>query len=68
MATQSEEVNRALQKLLNAKGDYKIINKEFKKLEKIYLSSLNLYLIDRRGADGPTIKREILKNENFKLY
>lgn len=67
MATQVMAVNRALQELLKTKDDYKILNKEFKKLESIYLISLNLYLIHHKDADSLKLRREILNKENFEL-
>ncbi|WP_372678951.1 hypothetical protein, partial [Desulfosarcina sp.] len=47
MASQSKAVERALHNLLKTRHDYKLLNKDFKKIEKIYLNSLNKYLIDR---------------------
>ncbi len=67
MASQSKAVERALHNLLKTRHDYKLLNKDFKKIEKIYLNSLNKYLIDRSEADGRSIKREIFNNENFEL-
>lgn len=67
ISTQSKDVDSALQKLLKSKDDYKILNKEFKKIEKIYLTSLNSYLIQLSDADTDTLRREILKMDNFEL-
>jgi hypothetical protein len=67
MATQSKEVDRALQKLIATKDDYKILNKEFKNLEKIYLTNLNSYLILFMETDSIALRRSILKKDNFKL-
>lgn len=67
MATQVMAVDRALQALLKTKDDYKIINMEFKKLENIYLTKLNLYLIEHKDADSLKPRREILNTENFEL-
>jgi hypothetical protein len=67
IATQSKEVDRALEKLIAAKDDYKILNKEFKKIERIYLTSLNSYLIQLPDADSFTLRNIILRKDNFKL-
>ena len=67
MATQSKEVDRALKNLLKTRNDYKILNKDFKKLEKIYLTNLNSYLIQFSDADTNRLRREILKKDNFEL-
>ena len=67
MATQSKEVDRALKNLLKTRADYKILNKDFKKLEKIYLTNLNSYLIQFSDADTNMLRRKILKKDNFEL-
>lgn len=67
IATQSKDVDSALKKLLKSKDDHKILNKEFKLIEKIYLTRLNSYLIQRSDADTDTLRREILKADNFEL-
>ena len=67
IATQSKDVDSALKKLLKSKDDYKILNYEFKKIEKIYLTSLNSYLIQLSDADTDTLRREILKVDDFEL-
>jgi hypothetical protein len=67
MATQSKEVDRALKNLLKTRDDYKILNKDFKKLEKIYLTNLNSYLIQFSDADTNMLRREILNKDNFEL-
>lgn len=67
MATQSKTVDRALQELLKTKDDDKIINKEFKKLERIYITKLNRYLMKHKDADAVILRRKILKKENFEL-
>ena len=67
LASQSKAVDSALQKLLKTKNDYKILNKEFKKIENIYLTSLNDYLIQFMPADHKTVRREILKKNHFEL-
>jgi hypothetical protein len=67
IATQSKEVDRALEKLIANKDDYKILNKEFKNLEKIYLTRLNSYLIQFTDADRIALRKKILKKDNFRL-
>ena len=67
IAAQSKEVERALKSLINTRDDYKILNKDFKKLEKIYLTNLNSYLIQLSDADTNMLRREILKKDNFEL-
>jgi hypothetical protein len=67
MATQSKEVDKALKNLLKTRDDYKIRNNDFKKLEKIYLTNLNAYLIQLSDADTNMLRREILKKDNFEL-
>jgi hypothetical protein len=67
MATQSKEVERALNNLLKTRDDYKVLNKDFKKLEKIYLTNLNAYLLQLSETDTDMLRREILKKDNFVL-
>lgn len=67
MADQSKAVEGALLKLLMTRNDYKLLNKDFKMIEKIYLTSLNKYLIQRSESDRRSLRREILRNENFEL-
>ena len=67
MATQSMEVDRALHNLLKTRHEYKLLNKDFKKIEKVYLTSVNNYLIQQMDVDGRSLRREILIKENFEL-
>jgi hypothetical protein len=67
MAAQSKKVDRALQELLKTKDDYRIKNKEFKKIEKIYINNLNQYLIKHKDTDDSMLRRDILKKKNFEL-
>ena len=67
MISQSERANQTLGDLLKTKSDYRISNKDFKKVEKIYAHDLNKYLYQFRDADCLTLRREILMQENFKL-
>ncbi len=65
MATHSKEVDSALHEFLKTKDDFKIRNKDYKKFEHIYLSSLNNYILQFNGADNQTIRRAILNNKNI---
>ncbi len=67
MADQSKAVEGALLNLLKTRNDFKLLNKDFKMIEKIYLTRLNKYLIQRSESDGRSLRREILRNENFEL-
>jgi hypothetical protein len=67
MASQSERASRTLHELLEIKSDYKISNKDFKKVEKIYINDLNRYLFQFRGADVLTLRREILMPDRLEL-
>ncbi|MGD9309246.1 MAG: hypothetical protein PVG51_08920 [Desulfosarcina sp.] len=67
MAAQSKDVYRALQELLNTKGDAKINNKEYRRIEKIYLHSLNIYIISRNQVGDAVLRSEILKSEKLEL-
>ena len=61
MAAQSKAVERALHSLLKNRHDYKLLNKDFKRIEKVYLTSLNEYLIQRSKSDGPKLKKRNFK-------
>ena len=67
MTMQSKDVERELQALLKIKGDAKILNGEFRKLEKIYLSRLNLYLMKTIGEDDSVARREILRKDKLEI-
>lgn len=67
MATQSKEVDSALHEFLKTKDDFKILNKEFKVFEKIYLTNLNVYIFQFQETDIRTLRREILSKKNFEL-
>ena len=66
MAAQSKAVDRDLHKLLKTRQDYKILNKDFKTMEKVFLTNLNNYLVNQMDSDGPSLRRAILK-ENVDL-
>lgn len=63
MATQSKAVNKALHKLLKDRHDYKILNKDFKTMEKVFLTNLNDYFIKNMDSDGPSLRKAILKED-----
>jgi Holliday junction resolvasome RuvABC ATP-dependent DNA helicase subunit len=67
MASQSREVDRALEKLLENKPDLKICNKDFRIFEKVYLANLNMYIFQYKGVDSMTLRKKILKNREFQL-
>ena len=67
MATQSKEVDSALHEFLKTKDDFKVLNKDFKRFEKIYLSSLNIYIFQFNGTDNRTLRSEIQKKNNIEL-
>ena len=67
MATQSKVVNSALQELLTNKDNFKITNKEFRRIEKIYLDQINLYLVQHAAVDDTALRREIFKKERLEF-
>ena len=67
MAAQSKAVEMSLHNLLKTRNDFKLLNRDFKNIEKIYLTSLNDYLIQRSDSDGRNLRREIFKKENLEL-
>jgi hypothetical protein len=67
MAAQSTTVDRELTKLLNHKIDYKILNKEYKRLEKIFVGRLNTYLFEFRHSEIQVIRKALLKTNKLEL-
>jgi hypothetical protein len=67
MADQSKAVDRELTKLLENRTDYKIVNKEFKRLEKIFVGKLNTYLFEFRSSESRVIRKKILKTNKLEL-
>ena len=67
MANQSKDVAIELEKLLSRKTDYKIINKEFNRLEKIFVGNLNTYFYEIRQSDVHEFRKRILKTTNLEL-
>ena len=67
MANQSKDVAIELEKLLRKKPDYKIINKEFKSLEKIFVGNLNTYFFEIRQSDVHEFRKRILKTTKLEL-
>ena len=67
MACQSKRADRALRQLLQGRNDCKIINKEFKRVEKIYITDLNRYLFQFNGAGSIFLRREILREDRLTL-
>ena len=67
LATQSKVVDGALQELFATKDNYKITNKEFRRIEKLYLKQINLYLIRNDAVDDTTLRRDIFKKDRLEL-
>lgn len=67
MATQSREVDRSLHDFLRTKDDFKIMNKEYKRFQKIYLANLNVYILKFGEADNRMLRKEILSMKNIEL-
>ena len=67
MAAQSKAVDSELTKLLDHKTDYKILNKEFSRLEKIFVGRLNTYLFAFRHSENMVIRKEILKTNKLEF-
>jgi hypothetical protein len=67
MAAQSTTVDHELTKLLNHKIDYKILNKEYKRLEKIFVGRLNTYLFEFRHSEIQVIRKALLKTNKLEL-
>jgi hypothetical protein len=67
LASQSKVVDSALQELLATKDDHRITNKEFRRIEKIYLNRINLYLLRHQDVDDTVLRRDILTSKRFEL-
>ena len=67
MATQSKAVDRELRSHLRRRRDCKILNKEYKKFEKIYLTHLNMYMFQFSGMDSGSLRKEILDGDPLEL-
>jgi hypothetical protein len=67
MASQSAAVSHELINLLNHKADYKILNKEYKRLEKIFVGRLNTYLFEFRHSEIQVIRKALLKTNKLEL-
>lgn len=67
MAAQSKAVDSELTKLLDHKTDYKILNKEYNRLEKIFVGRLNTYLFEFRHSENLVIRKEILKTNKLEF-
>ena len=63
MASQSREVNQTLQERLRDHPDLIILNKDYRNFEKIYLASLNMFLLQFKASDNVTLRKEILQNK-----
>ena len=67
LASQSKVVDNALQELLTSKDDYRIKNKEFRRIEKLYMHRINLYLLRHQDVDDTMLRRDILKSKPIEL-
>ncbi len=67
MVSQSKRADHALRQLLQGRDDCKILNKEFKRVEKIYITDLNRYLFQFNGAGSVFLRSEILRQEHLTL-
>jgi hypothetical protein len=67
MASQSRELDQALQELLNNKPDLKILNKDYRIFEKIYLANLNMFIFQNNASDSFSLRKEILQNKRFQI-
>ena len=67
MAAQSRSVDIELNNLLDHNTDYKILNKEFSKLEKIFVGRLNTYLFEFRHSEIQVIRKALLKTNKLEL-
>ena len=67
MASQSGEVDRSLHDFLRTKDDFKSMNKEYKRFQKIYLANLNVYILKFGEADNRMLRKEILSMKNIEL-
>lgn len=67
MATQSASVNRALREVLCRRVDDKLRNRDFRRLEKVYLAGVNTYLLRHGTMENARLRRSILRNEHLTL-
>jgi hypothetical protein len=67
IAAQSKEVDKALSEMLYEKDGNKILNKDYRKLEKLYISDLNIFLLRRFDEGCRSIRNEILSKKDFLL-
>jgi hypothetical protein len=67
LASRSEVVDTALRELLTTKDDYRITNKEFRQIEKLYIHRINLYLLRHENVDGAVLRRDFIENKRVDL-
>jgi hypothetical protein len=67
MADQSKEIDEELNKLLKSRTNYKILNNDFNRLEKIFVGKLNTFLFEFRNSETKVIRKEILKTNKLDL-
>lgn len=67
MASQSRELDQALQELLMDKPDLKIVNKDYRTFEKIYLANLNMFILQYHESGRFSLRKGILQNKRFQI-
>ena len=67
MATQSDAVDRALRELLREKVHDKLCNRDYRRLERVYLTSVNAYLLRHGSLDDASLRRSILRDKRLTL-
>jgi hypothetical protein len=67
MTSQSKELDQALQELLMNKPDLKILNKDYRSFEKMYLASLNIFILQYNESDSFSLRKGILQNKRFQI-
>jgi hypothetical protein len=67
LATQSKVVDSALQELIATKDNHRITNKEYRRIEKIYLTRINVFLVQHDAVDDTVLREAILNNKRFQL-
>jgi hypothetical protein len=67
MASQSKELDQALEELLKNRPDLKVLNKDYRTFEKRYLANLNLFILQHKELDRYSLRRGILQNKRFQI-
>lgn len=67
MASQSKELDQALEELLRNRPDLKVLNKDYRTFEKRYLANLNMFILQHNESDRISLRKGILQNERFQI-